>query len=654
MATTDSLYSTKIEVGAFNTSDKWAACPLSTLEDALNNSAYVPANATVTKVVLHVTASWWCGGGASSNGYIRYGIGGTSSISKELVAKTSILGGANEDNVYEYPSGGYDITTLLNTKVAPNVKFKTDNGSYLTFCFMSANNLKKRFHIKSVTLDITYHTHSYTPTVTTQPTCTEPGVRTYTCSCGNISHTESIPALGHSWNIDEYIWTEDTLGRWYCMAVIDCNRSGCTAQDGVMANVTSTVKIPATCTEMGTTSYTATFDVDGATTQVKDVQDIPAKGHTWVDATCTAPKTCSVCGATEGSALGHNYVSTVVQPTEDSHGYTRHTCTRCGHYYDDSYTYLVRWYNEDGSKLLETDPSVPYGTMPEYNGTTPTKAATAQYAFEHFGWNISPSADGKIDLTPVIANVKYYARFKSSTIWYQVDWLNEDGTVLQGADWTPYGNQPSYDGPPPTKPDSSDGKYRYEFLGWSVKDVDDGHYDESDLEPVTGHITYEAVYLPIVKQYNLYIEAYDGTVEGAVSGTYDYGTEFTIKVTPDFGYELGRIINATNNVSYTGDELTFILTGDLTLVCFCQRALAPIFISPEQQVQMVYIVPAINTIVYQVEGDLPTLETKMQSVDDFSFDVINTDIDEKYGLYAYYEVEQLYINKENQPAERVW
>jgi hypothetical protein len=28
----------------------------------------------------------------------------------------------------------------------------------------------------------------------------------------------------------------------------------------------------------------------------------------FTDATCTAPKTCNICGKTEGSALGHNYV----------------------------------------------------------------------------------------------------------------------------------------------------------------------------------------------------------------------------------------------------------------------------------------------------------------------------------------------------------
>lgn len=30
-------------------------------------------------------------------------------------------------------------------------------------------------------------------------------------------------------------------------------------------------------------------------------------GHAWVDATCTAPKTCELCGDTEGEALGHDW-----------------------------------------------------------------------------------------------------------------------------------------------------------------------------------------------------------------------------------------------------------------------------------------------------------------------------------------------------------
>ena len=46
-----------------------------------------------------------------------------------------------------------------------------------------------------------------------------------------------------------------------------------------------------------------------------------AAGHNWVDATCTAPKTCSKCNATEGAAAGHNWV--------DATCTTPKTCSKC-------------------------------------------------------------------------------------------------------------------------------------------------------------------------------------------------------------------------------------------------------------------------------------------------------------------------------------
>ena len=48
------------------------------------------------------------------------------------------------------------------------------------------------------------HTHSYSSSVTKQPTCSAAGTRTYTCSCGKSSYTEAIPATGdHKWK-DQY------------------------------------------------------------------------------------------------------------------------------------------------------------------------------------------------------------------------------------------------------------------------------------------------------------------------------------------------------------------------------------------------------------------------------------------------------------------
>ena len=43
--------------------------------------------------------------------------------------------------------------------------------------------------------------------------------------------------------------------------------------------------------------------------------------HTWVDATCETPKTCSVCNATEGDALGHKWVDATCE--------TAKTCSVC-------------------------------------------------------------------------------------------------------------------------------------------------------------------------------------------------------------------------------------------------------------------------------------------------------------------------------------
>lgn len=57
------------------------------------------------------------------------------------------------------------------------------------------------------------------------------------------------------------------------------------------------------CTEKGEAEYKCSMCSDTY------IEEIAAKGHTWKEATCTAPKTCNECKLTKGDELGHNYVN---------------------------------------------------------------------------------------------------------------------------------------------------------------------------------------------------------------------------------------------------------------------------------------------------------------------------------------------------------
>ena len=97
-----------------------------------------------------------------------------------------------------------------------------------------------------------------------------------------------------------------------------------------------------TCVANGYTTYACS--ACGLTKQADFVDE--TKEHTWVDATCEAPKTCSVCKATEGNALGHNYVAG--EQAED--GSITYTCANnCGD------TYVINNSAVNGEYFLGTD-----------------------------------------------------------------------------------------------------------------------------------------------------------------------------------------------------------------------------------------------------------------------------------------------------------
>lgn len=91
----------------------------------------------------------------------------------------------------------------------------------------------------------------------------------------------------------------------------------------------ATCTVPMTCSECGITEGEASGHVfseatcdTAMTCDVCGITEGEALGHTWVEATCDTAKTCSVCGATEGNPLEHSWIAATTEAPK--------TCELCG------------------------------------------------------------------------------------------------------------------------------------------------------------------------------------------------------------------------------------------------------------------------------------------------------------------------------------
>lgn len=143
-------------------------------------------------------------------------------------------------------------------------------------------------------------------TVTTEPTETTPGVRTFTCAVCSQTKTEVIPATG----AHTFVFTKN---------------------------------VAPSCTEAGYDLYTCR---DCGASEQRNVR--PALGHKWDSGTVTAEPTetdpgtmtytCTVCGQTKTEVIPatgpHTHVwgegTVTVAPTETTPGVRTYTCTVCG------------------------------------------------------------------------------------------------------------------------------------------------------------------------------------------------------------------------------------------------------------------------------------------------------------------------------------
>ena len=108
--------------------------------------------------------------------------------------------------------------------------------------------------------DVSPHTWD-SGTITTAPTCTKAGKKTYSCTKCDATKIEPIPATGHSWKSD---WTSDATHHWY-----ECDNKNCDVTDNA-----------------GKKGYAE---------------------HSGGKATCTQNAVCEICKASYGSLDPNNH-----------------------------------------------------------------------------------------------------------------------------------------------------------------------------------------------------------------------------------------------------------------------------------------------------------------------------------------------------------
>ena len=122
--------------------------------------------------------------------------------------------------------------------------------------------------------------------------------------------------------------------------------------------IDATCTTPRTCAICGATEGEAWghFWTDAICTEPKTCLECgitegePTGIHIWEDATCASPKMCIFCSEWDGDPLPHSYQSETIAPTCSAEGCTRYTCTECGDSYTDDEVPIVphATYNSNG------------------------------------------------------------------------------------------------------------------------------------------------------------------------------------------------------------------------------------------------------------------------------------------------------------------
>ena len=244
--------------------------------------------------------------------------------------------------------------------------------------------------------------------MTTLPSCTSGGVRTYSCTKCGSSYTSTVSALGHSYDSGK-------------------------------------VTKAATCTSTGVKTYTCTRCNGTKTETIAQTghksENISAKAATCTESGYTSGTKCSVCntllsGKTAVAALGHNYKSTHAAATCTDNERTVYTCSRCNNSYSEDIKGKSSWSAEQppsGANNIETKTQYKFREKLHRSGTVKnvdgwTLYQTDENVSSWSAWQNSPASASVLNSYGKYDEQTRYVEGESKTVYVYFHYCNSRGT----------------------------------------------------------------------------------------------------------------------------------------------------------------------------------------------------------------------------------
>lgn len=279
-----------------------------------------------------------------------------------IVIKEALTGAPIGITTANAPTAGNPVTIVTGNSIEETYKdsFQADNAAYGVSYNSTDKVLQLHKHSGGTATctaeavcttcgqrygDRNLNNHALVHHEAQAPTCTAVGWEAYdTCSRCDYSTTKvEIPMAAHTYGAPTYVWAANNAS---CTATRTC--TACQHVENETVNTQQTVTQNHSCTLNELSTFTATFTNTAFAQQIKEnVKTADMTGHTysatewesnvdnhwhecsachtqidkaehtWKDATYTAPKTCTVCGATTGTKLSAYYYYSPAK-TEDT------------------------------------------------------------------------------------------------------------------------------------------------------------------------------------------------------------------------------------------------------------------------------------------------------------------------------------------------